>query len=93
VPERTPIGYDLGLLCEAVGVVTRFQRADKSLLQRRVYVGFAKAGRLLLLLEDYGIIVPADSPGRHPVLVAREDRDAALERIREAAGKEPADDA
>lgn len=88
--DRTPIGYDLGLLCEAVEVVTRFQRADRSLLQRRAGVGYVKAGRLLLLLEDYGIIGPADTPGRHPVLVAREDRDAALARLREIAGKETA---
>lgn len=90
MPEQLPIGYDIGLLCDAVEVVTRFQRADKRLLQRRVVVGFAKAGRLLLLLEDYGIIGPPGFAGRHPVLVAPEGRDAALARLREIASRETA---
>lgn len=90
MPEQLPIGYDIGLLCDAVEVVTRFQRADKRMLERRVRVGFAKAGRLLLLLEDYGIIGSADAGGRHRVLVAHEGRDAALVRLREIASREPA---
>jgi hypothetical protein len=89
MPDHMPIGHDIDLLCDAVEVVTRLQRADARVIQRRVRVGFAKAGRLLLLLSDYGITGAPDSRGRYPVLVACDERAAAISRLREMAGKEP----
>jgi DNA segregation ATPase FtsK/SpoIIIE, S-DNA-T family len=91
MPDRMPIGYDIGLLCDAVEVVTRLQQASATVIQRKLRVGFVKAGRLLLLLSDYGITGAPDSRGRYPVLVAWEDHAATIAQLREMAGKEESD--
>lgn len=89
---RTPIGTDIDLLCYAAEVAIRRGYASQLLVQRRVRVGFAKAQRLLLLLEEYGITgpKPPDSVKR-PALVPESGRRAALAALREAAAKENAD--
>jgi DNA segregation ATPase FtsK/SpoIIIE, S-DNA-T family len=89
VADHMPIGHDIDLLCDAVEVATRLQQASATVLQRKVRVGFAKAWRLLLLLEDYGVIGPAVR-GKHRVLVASDDHAATIARLREIASKETA---
>jgi len=48
------------LLPQAEEIVTRARKASASLLQRRMRVGYARAARLLDLLEEKGVIGPAD---------------------------------
>jgi S-DNA-T family DNA segregation ATPase FtsK/SpoIIIE len=48
------------LLGEAEAVVTQADKASASLLQRRLRVGYARAARLLDLLEERGIVGPGD---------------------------------
>ena len=57
------------LLEEAKDVILRAQKASASLLQRRLRVGYARAARLLDLLEEQGVIGPGDGAKPREVLV------------------------
>lgn len=61
------------LLGEAKVVVVRAGKASASLLQRRLRVGYARAARLLDLLEEQGVIGPADGAKPRDVLVSGRD--------------------
>ncbi|MEK7631274.1 MAG: DNA translocase FtsK 4TM domain-containing protein [Patescibacteria group bacterium] len=60
------------LLEEAKDVILRAQKASASLLQRRLRVGYARAARLLDLLEEQGVIGPGDGAKPREVLAARD---------------------
>lgn len=62
-------GSDDELLEEAKVVITRAQKASASLLQRRLRIGYARAARLLDLLEEQGVIGPGDGAKPRDVLV------------------------
>ncbi len=70
-------GFDFGgndsddeLLGEAKEVILQAGKASASLLQRRLKVGYARAARLLDLMEEQGIIGPADGAKPRDILVA-----------------------
>lgn len=75
MPVKTPgrAGISDGekdeLFDEAVNVVTQYDRASASLLQRRLKVGYARAARILDELEGSGIVGPADGSKAREVLV------------------------
>ena len=73
-PAKSTAEFDLGsddtLLAEAQETVVRAGKASASLLQRRLRVGYARAARLLDLLEDKGIIGPGDGAKPREVLVS-----------------------
>ena len=75
-PVKSTAEFDLGsddtLLAEAQETVVRAGKASASLLQRRLRVGYARAARLLDLLEDKGIIGPGDGAKPREVLVSAE---------------------
>ncbi|GAA4225995.1 hypothetical protein GCM10022254_09430 [Actinomadura meridiana] len=81
------VGHDRGLLLDAARAVIDGQRADTTHVQRKVRVGFVKAGRLLELLEQYAVIgpAPATKSGKRPVLVSASDKDVVLLRLGEEA--------
>jgi S-DNA-T family DNA segregation ATPase FtsK/SpoIIIE len=54
---------------DAVEVVTRAKKASASLLQRRLRVGYARAARLLDILEERGVVGPADGSKPRDVLI------------------------
>lgn len=62
---------DDDLYTEAKQVVMQSGKASASLLQRRLRVGYARAARLLDLLESQGVIGPADGARPRDVLVGR----------------------
>lgn len=81
--QHVDAGHDLELLCDAVEVVGATQYAHQDLIQRRVRVGFAKAGRLLYLMEDAGIIgPPVYRQKRREVLITQDQVPTALAVLR-----------
>jgi S-DNA-T family DNA segregation ATPase FtsK/SpoIIIE len=57
-----------GLLPEAIRLVQQHKRASASLLQRRLRIGYSKAAQLIDLLEEHGIVGPAEEGRSREVL-------------------------
>jgi S-DNA-T family DNA segregation ATPase FtsK/SpoIIIE len=80
------------LLGDAISTVVQMGTASTSMLQRRLRVGYTRAGRLIDMMERRGVISGYEGSKARQVLITEADLPRVLEQLGEPAVASPADD-
>ncbi|WP_240798894.1 DNA translocase FtsK [Streptomyces sp. H23] len=79
---QLPDGVDGALVVQAADLIISSQFGSLSMVQRKLRVGFALAGRLMDALEQLGIVGPADGSKARDVLITPDAQDDVLRELR-----------